>query len=267
MAAAWVRRFGYPDAEVTPPGPDDGIDVRSIGAVAQVKWWNTKNAGIEEVQRIAGCAEPGQQSFFFVRNGYTRAAARWLEPPDCPVAAFILYANGDVAPVNVASKTVVRRTTPRIPSAQRVPVGPWLNTTTSVVLIVVAILHSLLLSLALQHWTVRMEYFLALAMIVLMLVTEAALLKQLRVPQELLRVLKEVRSARKGGGWSGWRKVLTRPLIPVRDAGLPPDLFAGYLRSNADRLVDVSLRVEATTYRLRRRRHLRHARHRDRHAF
>ena len=43
IAAAWLRRLGYPDALVTPVGADDGVDVSAFGAVAQVKWTGRPN--------------------------------------------------------------------------------------------------------------------------------------------------------------------------------------------------------------------------------
>jgi len=44
MAARWLRRFGHTDAVVTPPGPDNGIDVAARGAVAQIKLWRNDRA-------------------------------------------------------------------------------------------------------------------------------------------------------------------------------------------------------------------------------
>lgn len=60
IAAGWLRRFGYSDAEATPDGRDNGIDVYANGAIAQVKNWATKRVGIAEVQRLCGAAQSGQ---------------------------------------------------------------------------------------------------------------------------------------------------------------------------------------------------------------
>ncbi|MEU4243093.1 restriction endonuclease [Actinoplanes sp. NPDC026619] len=74
-AGRWLHRLGYSDAALTAAGHDNGIDVISAGAVAQVKRWRTTPVGIREVQRLAGAAEPGQTCLFFASYGYTAAAS------------------------------------------------------------------------------------------------------------------------------------------------------------------------------------------------
>jgi Restriction endonuclease len=100
VAAAWVRRFGWEDAEVTPDGRDNGIDVWARGAVAQVKIWKHKRAGIAEVQRLAGSAKPGQSCLFFSADGYTRAALAWSYHLDHRVALFELLPDGRLVACN-----------------------------------------------------------------------------------------------------------------------------------------------------------------------
>lgn len=54
-ACAWMRDNGYPNARLTPRGPDRGVDVRSSLAVAQVKA-ETSPVGVEAIQRLLGIA-------------------------------------------------------------------------------------------------------------------------------------------------------------------------------------------------------------------
>lgn len=107
VAAAWVRRFGYRDATVTPPGSDDGIDVLATGAIAQVKYWHEKYVGVAEVQRLAGCAKRGQGCFFFASGGYTDHALRWADHPDHRVALFHFYNDGNLKPLNFHAELVL----------------------------------------------------------------------------------------------------------------------------------------------------------------
>src|SRR5262245_12525212 len=69
IAVLWLQRFGHPDARLTRRGPDDGIDVWSKGAVAQVKHRTDKRVGIADVQRLAGAASAGQRRYFFSSSG------------------------------------------------------------------------------------------------------------------------------------------------------------------------------------------------------
>jgi hypothetical protein len=102
QAAIWLRRLGYPDAEVTPAGQDFGVDVYAVGAVAQVKHWK-KNAPLEAVQRIAGSAIRGQKSFFFSTSGYTKAALTWASQEEVETALFQLRLDGRIRAVNKPS--------------------------------------------------------------------------------------------------------------------------------------------------------------------
>lgn len=99
-AGRWLHRLGHSDAVLTAAGHDNGVDVISAGAVAQVKRWRTKPVGIREVQRLAGAAEPGQTCLFFASYGYTAAARAWAERSDHRVALFIMRDNGTLVAVN-----------------------------------------------------------------------------------------------------------------------------------------------------------------------
>jgi hypothetical protein len=104
VGAAWMRRFGYTDARVTPPGPDNGIDGNSQRAVGQVKYWTTKRVGIKDVQRLPGAAVLGQASFFFAAHGYTRAVLQWAENPEHRVALFRMEPSGHLIACNYRAR-------------------------------------------------------------------------------------------------------------------------------------------------------------------
>jgi hypothetical protein len=123
IAAAWLRRFGYSDAHVTPDRPDNGIDVQSRGAVAQVKNWRSKRVGIADVQRLAGSAEPGQACFFFSANRYTRASYRWAANPDHRVCLFIMQPHGHIVACNYRAKRALWKAPFHMPVSWRPPVS------------------------------------------------------------------------------------------------------------------------------------------------
>lgn len=104
VAASWLRRFGHKDAKATRKGKDNGIDVVAMRAVAQVKWWKTKNVGIVDVQRLVGAANPGQACYFFASRGYTREARTWARGSDHQVALFLLDDSGNVTAANYHAK-------------------------------------------------------------------------------------------------------------------------------------------------------------------
>lgn len=89
IAAAWLRRFGYRDALVTPVGPDDGVDAGSFGAVAHGKWTG-RPVSAPDVRRLAGTGKPGQARFLFSKSGYTKPALRWAADPERTVKLFIM---------------------------------------------------------------------------------------------------------------------------------------------------------------------------------
>jgi Restriction endonuclease len=73
-ACDWMQRNGYPDAAVTPSGPDGGVDILSRKAIGQVKH-HGKPVGVAEVQRLSGIsAHEGKEAFLFAANGVTKSA-------------------------------------------------------------------------------------------------------------------------------------------------------------------------------------------------
>lgn len=55
--AGWhMKKLGFDDAKLTPPGVDGGIDVTAEAAVAQVKHYATAPIGAPPVQQLRGAA-------------------------------------------------------------------------------------------------------------------------------------------------------------------------------------------------------------------
>lgn len=79
-AAEVMRGWGYLDAIATIGGADGGIDVRSKGALAQVKWKGAV-AGRPDLQRLwgAGATETDKTLFFFAASGYSKGAMEYAD--------------------------------------------------------------------------------------------------------------------------------------------------------------------------------------------
>ncbi|MEV7528385.1 restriction endonuclease [Agrococcus sediminis] len=75
----WLRRNGFPDAEVTPEKGDGGIDVTSSTMIAQVKHYNidTGVVGVAPVRELFGVLSAGsvrKQALFFTSGRYSSGA-------------------------------------------------------------------------------------------------------------------------------------------------------------------------------------------------
>jgi hypothetical protein len=218
IAASWLRRFGYPDAHVTADRQDDGIDVESIGAVAQVKYWKTKRVGIAEVQRLAGSARRGQACYFFAALGYTKAATRWAESPDNRMKLFVMRSDGNIFAWNHRARRALRETKPQIPSEQRSPIPFWL---------VVGAGAFLGCDSAFFAWVTVILYLKGAALtlvIVFAIFTLSFSLGFIGITSEPINRLRK--SIKNGQGLS-LREIVTLPVNDV-DAGLPADVYAGY---------------------------------------
>lgn len=94
---AWMRIHGWPDARLTPPGPDGGIDVEANGCVSQVKWHAKTSIPLAWVQQLAGAAAGRTALFFAQQQGtrapYSKAATAWA---DSHGACYTLDASGQV---------------------------------------------------------------------------------------------------------------------------------------------------------------------------
>lgn len=106
-ACAWMRRSGYPDAALTPAGPDGGVDVRASAAVAQVKFEGGQ-AGIEKVQRFVGAAGRNRANLdllFFSASGFTKTAAAYAESEE--VALFVMGPYGAMRPASSGANRIL----------------------------------------------------------------------------------------------------------------------------------------------------------------
>ncbi len=105
LARDWLRFLGWRDAEVTPPGPDGGVDVRAAGLVAQVKM-ELQTTGAPVLQQLFGVAaaeglasrtsgsgETVRAAVFSLR-GFTRQAVLFAET--AAVALFEFAYDGTV---------------------------------------------------------------------------------------------------------------------------------------------------------------------------
>jgi hypothetical protein len=98
-AAKIMRGWGYLDAVATTGGSDGGIDVRSHGALAQVKW-KSSLAGRPELQALYGARglDTSKKLFFFSSAGFSNAAFQYAN--DVGIDLFLYGPTGTVRPVN-----------------------------------------------------------------------------------------------------------------------------------------------------------------------
>lgn len=100
-----MRHLGFSDARCTPAGTDGGVDVRSSGAVAQVKAQLTP-VGRPELQALYGVARSeGRRPLFFSLMSYTAAALTWADEVGMPLFRFDHA--GMVEPVSVAAEELL----------------------------------------------------------------------------------------------------------------------------------------------------------------
>lgn len=97
-AADWMRCWGFCNVELTRCGPDGGVDVKSVEAVAQVKAW-TVPVGSPAVQQLKGVAHDGLIPIFFSLSEYTSAAIAFADEAEVALFRFTGY-DGAVGPIN-----------------------------------------------------------------------------------------------------------------------------------------------------------------------
>jgi len=77
VCAEWMRKNNFPDAQKTPKGPDGGIDVLSVDAVAQSKFHPSNKVSAPDIQALAGSRLQHRRRialFFHYGPGYTDQA-------------------------------------------------------------------------------------------------------------------------------------------------------------------------------------------------
>jgi hypothetical protein len=217
ISASWMRRFGYRDARTTPIGPDNGIDVWSTGAIAQVKYWTSKRVGIKEVQRLAGTISPGQIPYFFAGSGYTRPAIQWAGNSDNQIRLFILQSDGNLIACNYQARRTLWSAREHTPSAHSRPLPFWLTFPASLF----CLADSLLLGYAsiemFLHGPIVLAISFALMAIALFAVAVFFSAKPLG---RMARNLRQGKPINLRGSFTFEE--------PDPDSGLPSDYFTGY---------------------------------------
>ncbi|WP_299577498.1 restriction endonuclease [uncultured Williamsia sp.] len=96
-AAARMRDLGFTDARTTPPGADNGIDVVSRSALAQVKWRGAQ-VPRSDIQRLFGARGTRTRLalLFFSASGYSKAAVECAN--DLGVMLFEYDPDGSITP-------------------------------------------------------------------------------------------------------------------------------------------------------------------------
>lgn len=113
LAAEWMHWAGFPNVRMTAAGADQGVDVRSDNAVAQVKF-QRQPVGRPALQMLTGVAKhERKQALFFSRSGYSRTAHEWARATD--IALFEFIGDATVRPVNKASTDIERQALGKLP--------------------------------------------------------------------------------------------------------------------------------------------------------
>ncbi len=106
-AAAWMRFWGFRDARVTQGGADAGVDVRSRGALAQVKF-EAAQVGRPVLQRLVGARgrSVNQDLFFFSGVGFSAQAVEYANEMDIRLFKYSL--TGAMTPENRSARAFLR---------------------------------------------------------------------------------------------------------------------------------------------------------------
>lgn len=107
-AATWMRHWGFRDARLTGAGTDGGVDVRSGGALAQVKMQGTP-VGRPAIQNLVGARrlDHDKALLFFSNSGYASTAV--VEANLSGVALFqYSVASGRMTAVNGVARQLVQ---------------------------------------------------------------------------------------------------------------------------------------------------------------
>ena len=82
VCAEWMRQAGFPNAQRTPRGPDGGVDVISLSAVAQAKFTPGHKVSSKEIRDLVGAKVQNNKMnalFFHYGPGYTNDAVKAAE--------------------------------------------------------------------------------------------------------------------------------------------------------------------------------------------
>ncbi|MFF0051082.1 restriction endonuclease [Streptomyces sp. NPDC005498] len=117
-AAAWMRHWGFSDAEAKPGGADGGIGVRSRRALGQVKY-QAAAVGRPELQNLFGARGRNmeKQLFFFTGSSYAATAVEYAD--NNSIALFVYALDGAMTPVNETARRTGAAPAPLTPTAPR----------------------------------------------------------------------------------------------------------------------------------------------------
>jgi hypothetical protein len=108
-AADWMVYLGFRNVSVSAMGPDAGIDIHSLEAVAQVKA-EVEPTGQPKVQQLHGAAaSAGKSGIFFALAGYTSPAR--TDADGNGIALFQFNLRGEAEPTNHAAHELSRAST------------------------------------------------------------------------------------------------------------------------------------------------------------
>jgi hypothetical protein len=234
VAASWVRRLGYRDARATAAGPDGGIDVASLGAVAQVKYWVNKRVPLKDIQRLAGTAARGQVPLFFARYGYTRPALRWAENPENRVRLFILQSDGNIAACNYLAKRAIWGAPDHVPAEHRRPISYRITFPASVAMLLLSILFGYVAICALVDG--HSAWWLVFAFFAFVTIGQGVATSY----HPIRKIVKNLRD----GKPPDVRGSFTIGVSSDPDMGLPPDAFVGYEPDFALRLFNLIIDLQ-----------------------
>jgi len=230
IAAAWLRRLGYPDALVTPVGPDDGVDVSACGAVAQVKWTG-RPIGIRDVRDLAGTGKAGQARFFFSKSGYTKPALRWATDLEHPVRLFIMGEDGNIVACNYRAKRSLWYAPPHVPVAFRAPTSRWVPWVW-IPLGIFTLLDAIFFAFAMIWTFLHGQVFPGVLMGAMALALTAVCVPTVFRP--VARISGNIRR----GQPPGIRESFNMPRPNEADTGLPSDAFVGFEPDKIMRILD-----------------------------
>lgn len=233
IAAAWLRRLGYPDALVSPVGADDGKDAASFGAVAQVKW-TSRPIGVKDVRDLAGTGKPGQARFFFSRSGYTKPVLTWASDVEYPVQLFIMGADGNIFACNYRARRSLWHAPSHVPVASRAPFSNGM-VGLSVVGGVCTLLGTIVFAYGTVHAFGAGQVLLGMFCAAVTLMFAFSVMHVLFMP--VARIIRNVREGRRPGVGMAFRG----PRLPEVDEGLPSDAFVGFEPDPIGRACDLGI--------------------------
>ena len=233
IAAAWLRRLGYPDALVTRVGPDDGKDAQSFGAVAQVKWEESPTTA-PEVRKAVGAGKSGQARLFFSKSGYTKPALRWATDLEHPAQLFIMGDDGNILACNYRARRSLWNAPPHVPVASRMPLSHRMIGVS--VVGGVSSFVSAIFFVYVTLYTFHTGHALVGVVSGAMMLTLAFMsMHALFLP--VIRVIRNVREGQPAEVGMSFRG----PRLPEVDEGLPPNVFIGFAPDPIGRFLDLGI--------------------------